>query len=156
MAVIRQEMEGEQTRLAERYSEVRAFSEALCRPLATEDYVIQAMPDVSPPKWHLAHTTWFWETFLLGPHQPGYRPFHPHFGYLFNSYYEGVGARHPRAERGLASRPTVEDVYRYRACVDEAMAALLEDPAIHSDPGLVALVLLGMNHEQQHQELLVT
>ena len=110
------------------------------------------MPDVSPPKWHLAHTSWFFETFLLKPYYPDYRPFHPRFEYLFNSYYEGVGPRHPRPERGLLSRPTVEEVYAYRALVDRAMLRLLEDDRPEVEP----LLTLGINHEQQHQELLVT
>ena len=137
--------------LARRYREVRALSEAICRPLAVEDYVVQSMADVSPPKWHLAHTTWFWETFMLLPSRAGYRAFHPGFGYLFNSYYEAVGQRHPRAQRGLLSRPTVTETYAYRAHVDEGMLRLLS--AGDADP---ALVELGLNHEQQHQELLLT
>ncbi|MCU0526231.1 MAG: ergothioneine biosynthesis protein EgtB [Elainella sp. Prado103] len=139
--------------LSDRYQQVRQLSHFLCYPLATEDYVIQSMPDVSPPKWHLAHTTWFFETFLLSPYLPGYQVFHPQFGYLFNSYYEAVGNRHPRPQRGLLSRPTVEEVYRYRAYVDDAMQALLkQSPA----PAIEALILLGLHHEQQHQELLLT
>lgn len=138
----------------DRYHEVRALSEAICAPLAIEDYVIQSMPDVSPPKWHLAHTSWFFETFLLTPFLPGYEVFHPRFGYLFNSYYEAVGDRHPRPQRGLLSRPTVEEIYRYRAYVDEAMRSLLNDPPELEQ--VAALVELGLHHEQQHQELLVT
>jgi ergothioneine biosynthesis protein EgtB len=136
-----------------RYQQIRQLSQDLCSPLALEDYVIQSMPDVSPPKWHLAHTSWFFETFLLVPHLPGYQVFHPKFGYLFNSYYEAVGQRHPRPQRGLLSRPSVEEIYRYRAYVDQGMGSLLKDLA---DPALVSLVLLGLNHEQQHQELLLT
>jgi ergothioneine biosynthesis protein EgtB len=140
--------------LLSQYQQVRQLSERICQPLATEDYVIQSMPDVSPPKWHLAHTTWFFETFLLVPHLPGYTIFHPQFGYLFNSYYEAVGARHPRHQRGLLSRPTVTEIYNYRAHVDRSMASLL---AIASaDPQIAALVTLGLHHEQQHQELLLT
>ncbi len=138
--------------LSDRYQQVRQLSESICRPLATEDYVIQSMPDVSPPKWHLAHTTWFFETFLLAPSLPHYQVFHPQFGYLFNSYYETVGKRHPRPQRGLLSRPTVEEIYRYRAYVDQAMQSLLSQP----DSTLEALILLGLHHEQQHQELLLT
>jgi ergothioneine biosynthesis protein EgtB len=141
--------------LAEQYQQVRQFSEQLCQPLATEDYVIQTMPDVSPPKWHLAHTTWFFETFLLIPNLPNYDVFHPRYGYLFNSYYEAVGARHPRPQRGLLSRPTVEEIYRYRAYVDEAMRSLLHD-ASALEPSVRDLVQLGLHHEQQHQELLLT
>ncbi len=139
--------------LLARYQQVRQVSEWICQPLETEDYVIQSMPDVSPPKWHLAHTTWFFETFLLVPHLPGYRVFDPQFGYLFNSYYEAVGARHPRHQRGLISRPTVTQVYSYRAYVDRSMAMLL---ATATDPQIAALVTLGLHHEQQHQELLLT
>jgi ergothioneine biosynthesis protein EgtB len=138
--------------LADAYQQVRRLSEQLCQPLAIEDYVIQSMPDVSPPKWHLAHTTWFFETFLLVPNLPGYEVFHPQFGYLFNSYYEAVGQRHPRSQRGLLSRPTVEEVYRYRAYVDQAMRSLLA----YGNPALHDLIELGLHHEQQHQELLLT
>src|ERR1700733_6940760 len=112
--------------LAARYTAVRQFTERLCEPLEPEDYVVQSMPDASPVKWHLAHTTWFFETFLLLPHLPGYRPFCPEFGFLFNSYYEAVGPRWPRAQRGLLTRPTVAEVYRYRAYVDEQVARILD------------------------------
>lgn len=140
--------------LENHYPQVRQVSEQICEPLVTEDYGIQSMPDVSPPKWHLAHTTWFFETFLLLPHLAGYEVFHPRFGYLFNSYYESVGERHPRPQRGLLSRPTVEDVYRYRGYVDQAMRSLLTIQS--SPPALKSLILLGLHHEQQHQELLLT
>jgi len=136
--------------LTDSYQQVRKVSELLCQPLVIEDYGIQSMPDVSPPKWHLAHTTWFFETFVLLPHLPNYSVFHPKFGYLFNSYYEAVGERHPRPQRGLLSRPTIEEVYRYRAYVDEAMCSLL------THPDLEPLIRLGLHHEQQHQELLLT
>jgi ergothioneine biosynthesis protein EgtB len=141
---------------ARRYRDVRSLSTAICRPLAVEDYVVQPMPDASPPKWHLAHTTWFWETFLLIPGAPGYTPFHPGFGYLFNSYYEAVGERFPRHQRGLLTRPTVSEVYDYRAHVDAAMLQLLSEGGVLEQPGVRELVLLGLNHEQQHQELLLT
>ncbi|MBD1916715.1 MULTISPECIES: ergothioneine biosynthesis protein EgtB [Cyanophyceae] len=137
-----------------RYRAVRHLSEALCQPLEIEDYGVQAMADVSPPKWHLAHTTWFFETFLLRPYLESYPEFHPGYGYLFNSYYEAVGDRHPRAQRGLLSRPTVNEVYQYRAHVDEAMERLLRDRAGH--PAVAKLTTLGLHHEQQHQELLLT
>ncbi|WP_263975518.1 ergothioneine biosynthesis protein EgtB [Leptolyngbya sp. 7M] len=139
--------------LIEQYQQVRQLSEQICQPLAIEDYVIQSMADVSPPKWHLAHTSWFFETFLLVPYLPGYQVFHPQYGYLFNSYYEAVGQRHPRPQRGLLSRPTVAEVYRYRAYVDDGMRVLLSSSL---DPTLEALIQLGLHHEQQHQELLVT
>jgi ergothioneine biosynthesis protein EgtB len=142
--------------LAARYRAVRSASEHLAAPLATEDYVIQTMPDVSPTKWHLAHTSWFFETFVLASGVPGYAPFHPSYSYLFNSYYNAVGERHCRPNRGLLSRPTVDEVYAYRAHVDAQMLALLErgDPARLVELGPV--IELGLHHEQQHQELLVT
>lgn len=139
-------------RLAARYGEVRGTTETLAAPLSPEDQTVQSMPDVSPTKWHRAHTSWFFETFLLDPHLPGYLPFHPAFGYIFNSYYEAVGARHPRPDRGLISRPGVAEVTEYREHVDRAMTSLLERslPAETLD-----LVELGLHHEQQHQELLL-
>ncbi|WP_373544190.1 ergothioneine biosynthesis protein EgtB [Chamaesiphon sp.] len=139
--------------LLDRYQQVRQVSEKICQPLEIEDYTIQSMSDVSPPKWHLAHTTWFFETFLLLPYLPGYTVFHPQFGYLFNSYYEAVGARHPRHQRGLLSRPKVAEVYRYRTHVDRAMMELL---CLVEHPDLADLLILGLHHEQQHQELLLT
>src|SRR5689334_15491929 len=112
--------------LADRFRAVRQWSEHLCEPLVAEDYVVQSMPDVSPTKWHLAHTSWFFETFLLKPHAGGYGEFDPHFAYLFNSYYLTVGDRHCRQNRGLLSRPTVREVYDYRRHVDEQMVRWLE------------------------------
>ena len=142
--------------LRTRYDAVRAQTEALCTPLEVEDYVVSSMPDVSPTKWHLAHTSWFFETFVLGPHAPEYRPRNPRYAYLFNSYYVQAGERHCRAKRGLVTRPTVAEVYDYRGYVDEAMRALIErvddDPAHPAAP----IIELGLHHEQQHQELLVT
>jgi ergothioneine biosynthesis protein EgtB len=141
--------------LAARYAAVRAATERLCEPLEAEAYQLQPAPEASPAKWHLAHTSWFFETFLLGPHAPGYEPFHPAFAYLFNSYYESVGSRHPRPERGLLSRPTVAEVYRYRAHVDAAMGEWLT--ARGDLPAEAAAVVeLGLSHEQQHQELILT
>ena len=110
----------------QRYREVRAESERLAAPLATEDYVVQAMPDVSPPKWHLAHITWFFEHFIAAPYARGFVPFHPQYGYLFNSYYETIGPFFPRLARGLLSRPTVEEVYRYRAHVDRVIGDVID------------------------------
>ena len=136
-----------------RYAAVRALTVELCRGLGPEDMTLQSMPDASPAKWHLAHTTWFFETFLLTPHLAGYKAFHPDFAYLFNSYYESVGPRHPRPARGMLSRPTVPEVMAYRKHVDEHMHALLE--ARGADPVLAPLLVLGLNHEQQHQELLL-
>ncbi|NJK64703.1 MAG: ergothioneine biosynthesis protein EgtB [Synechococcaceae cyanobacterium SM2_3_1] len=143
-----------QVPLQERYSQVRQQSSHLCSPLETEDYVVQSMADVSPPKWHLAHTTWFFETFLLQPHLANYELCNPDYGYLFNSYYETVGSRHPRPQRGLLSRPGVEEIYCYRNYVDEAMVTLLKEQG--EDPEVKQLAELGCHHEQQHQELLLT
>ena len=134
------------------YSTVRAQSLALCRPLAPDDYGVQPILDASPPKWHLAHTTWFFETFLLRAFVHDYKPFHPAFEVLFNSYYEGVGEQFPRPLRGTLSRPTVTEVMDYRAHVDEAMAKLVDS----DDPLVQDRIELGLHHEQQHQELLVT
>jgi len=141
----------------ERYRSVRAFTHALCEPLVTEDYVVRTMTDVSPTKWHIAHTSWFFETFILTPHVPGYQPLDARYAYLFNSYYVQAGERHCRAQRGFVTRPTVADIYEYRAHVDRAMAPLLERlDESDGDAELRALVTLGLNHEQQHQELIVT
>lgn len=135
------------------YQQVRNRSVQICSPLKTEDYVVQPIVDVSPPKWHLGHTTWFFETFLLKPGVPGYREFNPDYNYVFNSYYETLGTRVIRTDRGNLSRPGVEDIYRYREYVDRAMENLLmrELSAEQSE-----ILLLGLNHEQQHQELLHT
>jgi ergothioneine biosynthesis protein EgtB len=141
---------------AERYTKVRRTSEALARPLAPDDYGLQAMPEVSPAKWHLAHTSWFFETFLLKPFLPGYREFHPQFGHLFNSYYNQVGSPFPRPQRGLLSRPTIEEVFRYRAHVDGAMTALLTTAEDEHWPVIAARTELGCHHEEQHQELFLT
>ncbi len=143
---------GTAAELAVRYRSVRAATEALAAPLSAEDQTVQSMPDVSPTKWHRAHTSWFFEEFLLAGRLAGYQVFHPTFGYLFNSYYEQVGARHPRPERGLLSRPGVAEVAAYRHHVDGGMAELL---AQGLDPATEALVELGLEHEQQHQELLL-
>jgi ergothioneine biosynthesis protein EgtB len=142
--------------LRDAYRAVRGLTERLCAPLGPEDYVVQSMPDASPAKWHLAHTTWFFGTFILAAFDPGHEPFHPHYGYLFNSYYNALGDRLPRPRRGLLTRPTVEEVYRYRAHVDARMERLLEDADEARLRGLGPLVELGLNHEQQHQELLLT
>src|SRR3954471_15429272 len=138
--------------LAHRYLEVRARTEALCEPLEREDFVVSSMLDVSPTKWHLAHTSWFFETFVLSLHDTSYQSPDPRYAFLFNSYYVQAGERHCRAQRGLATRPTVEQVFAYRAHVDEGMQTVLE--AIEDDPmhPAVPLVELGLNHEQQHQE----
>jgi ergothioneine biosynthesis protein EgtB len=156
MSVLSPAMEVGSDRLAQRFAEVRRFTASLCEGLATEDYVVQSMPDVSPTKWHLAHTSWFFETFILKPHLPTYREINPTYAFLFNSYYVHAGERHCRAQRGYISRPTVAEVFDYRRHVDENMAALLEG----ADDGLLEaldpLVTIGMHHEQQHQELMLT
>ncbi len=136
------------------YHRVRAFSEELCRPLATEDYVVQSMDDVSPTKWHLGHVSWFFETFLLMPELAGYEPFHARFNFVFNSYYNAVGERHPRPRRGLLARPTVAEVLAYRRHVDRHMTALLAN--LPDAERLAPVVAIGVHHEQQHQELMVT
>lgn len=140
--------------IAARYREVRGCTESLCAPLASEDYPIQAVPEASPPKWHLAHVTWFFESFVLKPFAPQFAPFHPRFDYLFNSYYESVGAFHPRAQRGVLGRPATEEIYRYRAHVDAGILQLLE-AAAPLPAELAARVEFGLHHEQQHQELLL-
>jgi ergothioneine biosynthesis protein EgtB len=137
------------------FRRVRAASEALAAPLAAEDQIVQSMPDVSPTKWHLAHTTWFFETFLLGPHLAGYEKFDESYGYLFNSYYEAVGPRHPRPARGLLSRPTVAEVGRYRTHVTAATERLIGSAGTRDWTAIRQLVELGMQHEQQHQELIL-
>jgi len=138
--------------ITDRFFATRSMTESLASPLTAEDQTVQSMPDVSPTKWHRAHTTWFFETFLLIPSLAGYRPFHPEYGYLFNSYYEQVGARYPRPDRGQLSRPGIAEIADYRVHVDEGMARLLEDPGCGSCADLVEL---GIQHEQQHQELLL-
>jgi ergothioneine biosynthesis protein EgtB len=144
------------TSILDQYRKTRRFTAQLAKPLATEDYVVQAMPDCSPAKWHLAHTTWFFETFVLAP-VPGYRRFDRTgaFERLFNSYYNSLGPQFPRLERGLLPRPTVAEVYAYRDHVDERLTAMLEAA---ESPGEKALetIRLGIHHEQQHQELILT
>ena len=147
---------GEATGLTGWYRGVRNQTEALCEGLAAEDCVVQSMPDVSPTKWHLAHTSWFFETFVLQPHASGYRPLNPTYAYLFNSYYTQAGERHCRAQRGYLSRPTVAEVYAYRRHVDEHMLDLLGSADDAKLDLLRPLVEIGLHHEQQHQELLVT
>ena len=137
------------------YRKTRAYTEFICSPLETDDYQLQSIVETSPPKWHTAHVSWFFETFLLTPFLPGYQPFHPRFGYLYNSYYETVGHMHPRPKRGMLSRPTVETVYTYRAYVDEHMLALLSSLDDSNRDSVLFRLRLGLNHEQQHQELLL-
>ena len=140
--------------LAARFAAVRSHSVALAAPLSAEDCGAQSMPDASPTKWHLAHTTWFFETFVLEPHEPGFAPFNPAFRVLFNSYYNGVGAKHPRPQRGLLTRPALAEVLAYREDVDARMVQLMG--SLQPDAPLRALIELGLQHEQQHQELLLT
>lgn len=142
--------------LLEKYRDVRRFSEELCQTLEPEDCVIQTMPEMSPTKWHLAHVSWFFETFVAKPHLPGYRPLHPQYGFLFNSYYNAAGKMHERPKRGLISRPTVKETYAYRQQVDAAMHELLQTVNETEFEKLAPLVTLGLNHEQQHQELMLT
>jgi ergothioneine biosynthesis protein EgtB len=140
--------------LAGFFGDVRAVTESHCAALSPEDQTVQSMPDASPAKWHRAHTTWFFEQFVLLPHVPGYAVFDPDFCYLFNSYYEAVGARHPRPQRGLLTRPGAEAVGAYRAHVDRAMLAWLNAGDVPA--AAASLITLGLHHEQQHQELLLT
>src|SRR6516162_5760741 len=139
----------------ERFEAVRRESEALTANLTPEDQSIQSMPDVSPTKWHLAHTTWFFETFILTRFDPNYRVFDPGFAYLFNSYYEAAGPRHPRPERGLLSRPAVDVVAAYRDHVGAAMARFAEEASEDVWRDAAPLIELGFHHEQQHQELIL-
>lgn len=142
--------------LLEKYQATRRFSEFLCGTLAPEDHVIQTMPEASPTKWHLAHTSWFFETFVLKPHLPGYQQVHPQYAFLFNSYYNAAGKMHTRAQRGLISRPTVKATFDYRKKIDSAVAELLEGANERQLQTLTPLITLGINHEQQHQELILT
>jgi ergothioneine biosynthesis protein EgtB len=139
--------------LSEQYKNVRAYTEKICKPLQTEDYVVQPVVDVSPPKWHIGHVTWFFETFILKPYLENYKEFDPDYNFVFNSYYETVGARVIRTDRGNLSRPTVADIYKYRKYVDDAMSDFLQDSLSKE---IEEIVVLGFNHEQQHQELLMT
>ena len=142
--------------LKNNYQRVRNKTEELCIPLATEDYVPQPIEDVSPPRWHLAHSTWFFETFLLKSFNKRYKEFHPKYSFLFNSYYQTVGERWQRVERGHLSRPTVQDIYTYRKRIDEQILALIDNIDEEQWPEFRDIMTLGLNHEQQHQELLLT
>lgn len=141
--------------LVARYEFVRTHTESLCKPLAIDDYQVQSIIQTSPPKWHIAHVSWFFETFVLAKFRPGYKPFDERFDFVFNSYYYTHGEMYARSQRGLLSRPTVEEIYRYRAHIDDNMRELITagDESIWQE--LVFLVELGLNHEQQHQELLL-
>src|SRR3954471_751240 len=141
-------------KLLQRFRDVRAATLALAAPLGPEDCAIQSMPDASPVKWHLAHTTWFFETFIVDAAKPGRKPFHPAFRVLFNSYYNGVGEKHPRPQRGLLTRPPLHEIMLYRKKVNERMQRLFEYCA--EDASFIERVELGLQHEQQHQELILT
>ncbi len=147
--------EGDRYAALHRFADVRCESESLTANLTAEDQSIQSMPDVSPTKWHLAHTTWFFETFILTRFCPGYRVFDPAFAYLFNSYYEAAGPRHPRPERGLLSRPAIDVVGAYRDHVSAAMTRFVEGTPVETWREAGPLVELGLHHEQQHQELIL-
>jgi ergothioneine biosynthesis protein EgtB len=151
-----QESSGNQHHLAIQYKKARAETERLCKPLEVDDFNIQTMPDVSPVKWHIAHVSWFFETFVLMPHLKGYQAFHPQFKHIFNSYYEMVGSFHPRPQRGFLNRPTLEQVWAYRKYVDEAMLELLNDVEHPQVEEIWMRTNVGINHEQQHQELMLT
>ncbi len=144
----------ESARLKTQFAATRALSRSLVEPLSEADATIQSMDDASPAKWHLAHTTWFWETFLLRDHKPGYRLFDERYPYLFNSYYEAEGARHSRSARGMLSRPSMAEIVDWRSAVDSAMQDLLDDEA--QQRAIAPLIALGVAHEQQHIELLLT
>lgn len=141
--------------IIKRYAATRGQTEDLCRPLVTEDYVMQTSPDVSPPNWHLGHTTWFFEQVILQAYLKNYKPHHPLFSYVFNSYYESFGPRNERSRRGFLSRPTVQEVYDFRSAIDRAMGDLMETAGEAQWPDIAGLIELGLNHEQQHQELLL-
>jgi ergothioneine biosynthesis protein EgtB len=142
--------------LAERFAAVRARTVALAAPLSPEDQCVQSMPDASPTKWHLAHTSWFFETVVLGPHVAGYECFEPRWHHLFNSYYEALGPRHPRPQRGLLTRPLLASVHRYRAHVDAAVGHFIAMADEGTWAAAQPLVELGLQHEEQHQELILT
>ncbi|MGZ3350792.1 MAG: DinB family protein, partial [Xanthobacteraceae bacterium] len=142
--------------LVEAYLAIRNETERRAAPLTPEDQLIQSMPDASPAKWHRAHTTWFFEQFLLGEHCAGYRPFHPDYAYLFNSYYVSAGPRHARHQRGHLTRPGADEITAYRRHVDAAVVKLFHEAGEDALRKLVPLVEVGLNHEQQHQELMLT
>ena len=144
------------TEITNRYKSVRNFTEELCNPLVTEDYVVQTMPDVSPAKWHLAHVTWFFETFVLRESKKDYKDFHPMYNFIFNSYYVQVGPRHTRAHRGHLTRPTVKDIYNFRKYVDDNMLDFINSCNEETFNKILPVIEIGLNHEQQHQELMLT
>ncbi len=148
-------MTDERAGLLAQYRSTRNRTEALASPLSAEDQTVQSMPDTSPTKWHRAHTTWFFETFLLGEYVPDYRPVHPDYAFLFNSYYEQAGPRHARPNRGMITRPGIAEVASYRAEVDRRIGRLIETAPAAQWPDIEARITLGLHHEMQHQELLV-
>ncbi len=150
------ELQDLKSQFNEKYAEVRKFTETLCEPLETEDFNIQSMPDVSPTRWHLAHTAWFFETFILKPGLPDYETPDQLYNYLFNSYYNAIGEQFPRPRRGVLSRPTVKQVFDYRRHVDAEILRLLDTVELPAIKDLESLFILGLQHEQQHQELMLT
>ncbi|PJA98328.1 MAG: ergothioneine biosynthesis protein EgtB, partial [Ignavibacteriales bacterium CG_4_9_14_3_um_filter_30_11] len=142
--------------LIQRFKSVRSFTEDLTKPLKTEDFVIQSMPDVSPTKWHLGHTSWFFEAFVLNDAIKNYKTLNPNYSYIFNSYYVLMGERFIRGNRGFLSRPTVEDVFNYRNFVDENIIQFIEECSEKDYQKYSSILKIGLNHEQQHQELLLT
>ncbi|MBS2968728.1 ergothioneine biosynthesis protein EgtB [Metabacillus sp. KIGAM252] len=149
-------LQNDQKQLLKRFKEVRYLSEQLTEPLEIEDFVVQGMADASPPKWHLAHTTWFFERFILKDHLAGYEELNPQFDYLFNSYYETIGPFHPRNQRGLLTRPTAKEVFSYRNYVNAHIEKLFNDLPESKAELVLDLLEIGLQHEQQHQELLLT
>ena len=147
---------GNRDKLSDGYRKVRKLSHKLAGPLSTEDYVVQSMPDVSPTKWHLAHTSWFFEAFVLSKADSKYKSLHPQYNFLFNSYYVQVGERHSRPKRGLISRPTVDEVYDYRSYVDKSMTSLFRKLNEKKFKKIAPVIEIGLHHEQQHQELILT
>jgi ergothioneine biosynthesis protein EgtB len=142
--------------LTARFSNIRRQTEALAAPLSAEDCQLQSMPDASPTKWHLAHLTWFFETFVLEKYERNFKPFDTSFRVLFNSYYTGIGDRYPRSRRGLISRPSLDDIFKYRQQIDDRVLRLLDGQEARADGELAQLIELGLQHEQQHQELILT
>lgn len=142
--------------ITSRFKEIRSFTLELVNPLEIEDFIVQTIPDVSPPKWHLAHTTWFLERFILNEYKKNYKAFNPQFDYVFNSYYETIGTFHPRDKRGALSRPTIDEVFAYRDYVDQHIIEVLERAEDSTLSKIHSLIEIGLQHEQQHQELLLT
>jgi ergothioneine biosynthesis protein EgtB len=143
-------------RLGDAFRTVRDETERRAAPLSPEDQLVQSMPDASPAKWHRAHVTWFWEQFLLGDHAPGYKVYHPDYAYLFNSYYVSAGPRHARAQRSHLTRPGADEVTAYRQHVDAAVIKFFNETSDEKLTSLIPLLEVGFNHEQQHQELMLT